>query len=184
MAVDPLLLAQALRTPEDRDVRRTPIVRAVILADPANAADLVPALAQTGELVAANARRILCLFEAPAVPHLLGALTAAGARERKEGIEILWAMLAGENAATIRQTLEQSAQPLFELLDDRRALPDTMPEYVERDFRGRICDLAFIVLQRLIDPTFDQSLFRSLDDHGRDEEIRRMKSRGFGLHIA
>jgi hypothetical protein len=184
MPLDPLLLAQALRTPEDHDVRRTPIVRAVILGDPANAADLVPALAQPGELAAANARRILCLFEAPAVPHLLAALAAAGIRERKEGIEILWAMLVGESAATIRQTLEQSSQPLFKLLDDRRALPDTMPEYVERDFRGRICDLAFIVLQRLIDPNFDQSLFRSLDDDGRDEEIRRMKNRGFGLRVA
>jgi hypothetical protein len=183
MALDPLLLAQALRTPEDRDVRRTPIVRAVILSDPANAADLVPALGQAGELAAANARRILCLFDAAAVPHLLAALTAAGARTRKEGIEILWAMLAGESAATIRQTLEENSQPLFELLDDRRALPDTLPDYIERDFRGRICDLAFIVLQRLIDPKFDQSLFRSLDDEGRDEEIRRMKSRGFGLRI-
>lgn len=184
MPLDSLLREQVLRTPEERDVRTSPIVRAVILPDPANAADLVPMLEQPGGLAAANARRILCLFDALAVPYLLNALVAAGPQVRKEGIEIMWTMLVSESAWTIRETLERNANLIFELLDDSRPLPDTLPDYVERDFNGRICDLAFIVLQRLINPAFDQSLFRSLDDEGRNKEIKQMKARGFGLRIA
>jgi hypothetical protein len=58
-----------------------------------------------------------------------------------------------------------------------------MPDYVERDFRGRICDLAFIVIQQMISPEYDQSLFRSMDENGRNKEIDRLKSRGIGLNI-
>jgi hypothetical protein len=184
MALDPLVLAQALRTPPGQDVRNSPIVRAVILGDPANAAGLVPALEEPGTVQAINARRILCLFDAPAVPYLLAAQATAGAHARQQSIEILWAMLTGENRWAMRETLETNKQPLFDLLDDRRALPDTTPEYVERDFNGRICDLAFVVLQRLIDPDFDQSLFRASENQERDLQIQHLKSRGFGLRIA
>lgn len=44
MAIDPRMLTQVLRTPRDEDVTASPIVRAVILGDPSNAADLVGAL--------------------------------------------------------------------------------------------------------------------------------------------
>jgi hypothetical protein len=70
------------------------------------------------------------------------------------------------------------------LLNDTRPLPDDMPEYIECDFRGRICDLAFIVISQLINREYDQSLFRSVDDSGRNEEIRRFKARGFALNIS
>ena len=92
-------------------------------------------------------------------------------------------MLLGENTWTIRDTLIQIAPDMEVLLDDKRPLPDHMPEYIERDFRGRICDVAFIVLQQLIDVEYDQSVFRSLDDTSRDEEIARLKRRGFGSAI-
>ena len=70
------------------------------------------------------------------------------------------------------------------LLDDTSPLRDDMPAYVERDFHGRICDLAFGIVQQLLDREYDHSLFRSLDGTSRNEEIRRLKIRGFGLHIA
>ena len=51
MAIDLNLVVQVLRTPESRDVTESPIVRAVILSEAANAAALVSALerAQTRE---------------------------------------------------------------------------------------------------------------------------------------
>lgn len=183
MAIDPQMLAQVLSTPKSRDVTESPIVRAVILNDAANAAALVPALERSGTLEAYNARRILCLFEANAAPHLLAELRTAGINARKEGLEILWALLVGEEAWTVRETLTQIAADMEVLLNDKRSLPDHMPEYIERDFRGRICDLAFIELQSLINAEYDQSLFRSLDENGRDIEIARLKRRGFGLNI-
>src|SRR5438445_5474400 len=112
MGVDRLVLEQVLTTPETRDVTRSPIVTAIILSDPANAADLVPALEPVGSNQSTNARRILCLFGAEAVPFLLGPLAAASAELNKEAIEIMWAMFTGESRRTIRNTLAQVSDEL------------------------------------------------------------------------
>ncbi|WON73687.1 hypothetical protein [Nitrosospira sp. Is2] len=184
MAIPPQMLTQVLRTPKTQDVTESPIVRAIILSDASNAAKLVDSLEQSQTLEAYNARRILCLFEADAVSHLLAKLGTAGLNARKEGLEILWALLAAEEAWTVRETLSAVKSDLDKLLDDTRPLPDNMPEYIERDVRGRICDLAFIVISQLVNREYDQSLFRSLDDRGRNEEIRRFKARGIPLNIA
>ena len=183
MAIPPQLLAQVLRTPKTQDVTESPVVRTIILRNPSNAAELVEPLEESQTLEAYNARRILCLFEADAVPHLLAKLGTAGLNARKEGLEILWALLAAEEAGTVRETLSAVKSDLDKLLDDTRPLPDDMPEYIERDVRGRICDLAFIVISQLVNREYDQSLFRSLDDSGRNEEIRRFKARGIPLNI-
>ena len=181
MPVDPLLLEQVLSTPESRDVTASPIVTAVILGDPANAADLVPALEPLGSRRSENARRILCLFGADAVPSLLGALAGASAVTSKEALEVMWAMLIGEDKVTIRDALARVSDELDVLLNDKRPLPDELPAFVERDFVGRICDLAYCVLRYLDDPEFDRSLFRSSDDDARDAEIRRYRGRILSL---
>jgi hypothetical protein len=184
MAIDPNLLAQVLGTADSRDVTGSPIVRAVILSNPDNVADLVPALDDHRTLAASNARTILCLFESNAVRPLLSALRMAGPRARQEGLEVLWALLVSEEPWTVRQSLESVKPDLYFLLDDTSPLHDDMPAYIERDFQGRICDLAFGIVQQLLDRKYDHSLFRSLDGTSRNEEIRRLKTRGFGLHIA
>jgi hypothetical protein len=185
MAVDPQLLSQALRTPDSQDVTESPIVRAVILPDPANAADLVPPLARPDTLESRNARRVLSQFGPDAVPHLLTALVAiANARARTEGLEVLWTLLAMEDVRTVRDRLAGSEGELGVLFRDSSPLVADMPEYIERDFEGRVCDLAYIVVQELMDSDFDQSSFRSLDDDGRDRAIRQLLGRGFANSIA
>jgi hypothetical protein len=181
--IDAQLLAQVLSTPEARDVSDSPIVHAVILRDTANAADLVPSLSESGTLEAVNARRILALFAPGAVPHLMRALQTAGPNEREEGLEALWALLVGEEHWTVREMLTAASHDLDQLLSDQTPLPDDMPEHIERDFRGRICDFAYIVIRQLLDSEFDQSLFRSLDDRGRDDAIRQWRAGGYGLHM-
>src|SRR4051812_45356432 len=119
MALDPRLLDQVLTTPESRDVLASPIVTAIILTDPANAADLVPALEPVGSIRAKNARRVLCMFGAAAVPSLLGSLGNASPETTKEAIEIMWAMLVGENKTTIREVMAQVGDDLDRLLADR-----------------------------------------------------------------
>jgi hypothetical protein len=180
MAIDPQLLEQVLRIPESRDVLGSPIVTAVVLQDPANAAALVPRLEDYSSLEARNARRILCQFGTDAVPHIVLALAQAQLEARKAGIEVIWAILTGEPEREVRDVLTGVQPGLGTLLDDRRELPDHMPGYIERDFEGRLCDFTFLLLQQLVDAEYDQSLFRSLDDDGRDEEIGRLKGRGFG----
>ncbi|HMJ37818.1 MAG TPA: hypothetical protein VK501_28175 [Baekduia sp.] len=181
MAVDPQLLAQALRTPESQDVTETPIARAVILTEPANVVDLVPALERGDTLESRNARRILCQFGPDAVPHLLGALAAtASADARAEGVAVLWALLSVEEPHVVRAQLRDAWPAVGALLRDPSRLPDTVPEYVERDFTGRVCDLAYVVVEELLDHRFDQTSFRVLDDGGRDRAIRELLSGGLG----
>jgi hypothetical protein len=185
MAVESHLLHQALRTPESQDVTETPIVRAIILADPANAADLVPALARPDTIESRNARRVLCQFGPDAAPHLLTALAGTeNTWARTEGIEILWALLTDEDARTVRERVTASAAELSTLLSDVRPMAVDIPELVERDFEGRVCDLLYVVIQELFDDDYDQSAFRNLDDEGRDAELRRWLSREVGGGIA
>lgn len=184
MPIDPIILDRVLRTPASRDIRASPIVTAVILSDPANAADLVPILDQVESVQARNARRILCLFGAAAVPYLIKALHNAGLYARKAGIETLWSMMLGENRWTIRNTLAQIAPDIEVLLNDKRPLPVIPLDPMETSFDGRICDLAFVGLQELMDFKYDDALFLNLDDNERDAEINRFRSRGFGLGIA
>lgn len=163
----------------------TPIVRAVVLADPANVADLVPFLTRPDSLESRNARRVVCEFGPDAVTHLVTALTATvSARARKEGTSALWALLATEDARTVRESLTAVGAELRVLFADTSPLPDEMPEHIERDFRGRVCDLVYIVVRELLDQDFDQSSFRGLDDPGRDEEIRQWLFRGPGGAVA
>jgi hypothetical protein len=176
VAVDPQLLTQALRTPEDRDVVDSPIVRAVILVEPENAALLVPALARPDTLEARNARSILCEFEESAVPYLLSALAGTDdAQTRKAGIDVLWTIVGAVDVRSRRTLLEESTAQIVTLLGDRRPVPDTMPAYVERDFRPRICDHLYVIIQELLDPEYDQSSFRGLTDEDRDLAIRRLR---------
>jgi len=180
MALDPLLLDQVLRTPEGRDVTASPIVTAIILSDPANAAELVPALERAGTLEAGNARRVLCLFSPEAAAPLVAKLVGAGLNARREGLEVLWCLLSTEDQRTVRDALAQAGPGLEVLLDDRRPVPDDLPAYIESDFMGRVCDEAFLVARELLDPEYDSSLFRSLDEEGRNEEIARFKRQAPG----
>ncbi|HXV43245.1 MAG TPA: hypothetical protein VEC96_09295 [Anaerolineae bacterium] len=181
--MDPLLLDQALRTPEGRDVTASPIVRTIVLADPANAADLVPALEQPDSLEGRNALRILCLFGPEAAGPLVAALVGAGLWARLAGLDVLWCLLSTEEPRTVRDGLAQARPGLETLLDDRRPVPDDLPEFIEHDFLGRVCDQAFLIAREMLDPEYDASVFRRLDENGRDQEIARFKRQMPGAAI-
>jgi hypothetical protein len=181
MVIDPRMLEQALRTPETQDVTDTPIVRGIILADPANAADLVPYLARPDSLQGRNALRILCQFDSVAVPILLDAIAASASPiVRTTGLAAMWAMFVGESLAIVREHLAASAPSINLLLADRSPLPDEMPDHIERDFRGRVCDMTYVVVNEIQNPEFDQSTFRGMNDQERDRAIRQLQARGFG----
>jgi hypothetical protein len=184
MALDPHLLAQALRTPESQDVTETPIVRAIVLQDPANAADLVPVLVRADALEARNARRVLCAFGPDAAPVVAQALatTATSARARAEGIAVLWALLAAEEPHVVRARLAAAWDAITALLRDPAPVPDELPAHVERDFPDRrVCDVAYVVVEELRDADFDQSTFRALDADGRDQAIAELSGRSGAL---
>lgn len=176
MALDPALLARALRTPPDRDVTSAPYVRSVALAEAAHAAELVPFLAG-GAVEAGNAGAVLCAFGPDAVPHLVQALGEQPARVREQGVDVLWAILHGEPRAVVQDALRAAAAGLDVLLDDRDPLPDERPEHVERDFRGRVCDLVYLVVRILREPQWDESVFVAADAAGRDAAIRVLRAR-------
>ena len=93
-------------------------------------------------------------------------------------------MCIGEPAAVIRETLEASTGATNTLLNDRSPLPDDLPESVERDFRGRVCDMVFVVVRELQDAAYDQSTFRGMDPQERDRAIADLRSRGASGLIA
>lgn len=174
MAVDPKLLAELLKTPETEGVTQSPIVIDLI-KDPANADGLVSSLDADAALEVRNARLILCEFDSRAIRALFTGVSSAKANGRQQRLQVLWTLLATESASTIRESLQGVKDRLNLLLDDRASLPDVGPDYIEHDVRGRLCDLTYIVVQQLLSPTFDQSLFRSLDNAGRDREITTLK---------
>lgn len=179
------MLDQALRTPESQDVVETPIVHAVILPDPANAAQLVPFLAESTSLSGRNALRILCQFGPEAVPGTLAALVGVpSAVARTRALAAIWSMVIGESPRAIKEQLATAAGSLNTLLGDRSPVPDDLPEYVERDLRARVCDLAYIVVQELQNPDYDQSAFRGMGDSERDLAISALISRGFTSMIS
>lgn len=181
MPLDPQLLSQVLRTPKSKDVTESPIVNAIVLQDPSNSADLVDPLEEPDTLESYNARLILCQFEADAVPAFASRLAVAGPNARRQGLDILWALLTGEAPKAIRDSLTSVKPALDTLLDDKTPLPDEIPPHIEQDFQGRICDLAYVRIQLLLSPQFDQSLFRSLDDRGRDQQIEVLKRTNFSM---
>lgn len=183
MPLDPQLISQVLRTPKSKDVTKSPIVNAIILQDPSNAADLVEPLEEPDTLESYNARLILCQFEADAVPAFASRLTVAGPNARRQGLDIIWALLMSEAPRSIRDSLSSIKSALNTLLDDETSLPDAIPAYIEQDFRGRICDLAYIRIQLLLSPDFDQSLFRSSDDKGRDQQIEVLQRTDFSMRL-
>ena len=175
MPVDPETLDYVLGTPLTQDVADSPLVTGVILADPANAADLVPALDDVGTNRSANALRVLALFVPEAAPFAVAAAAQHSEEARADVLQCCWAMLTGESELTIRQILAGMSAGLGPLFDDRTPVPDDMPAYIERDFRGRICDLAFIVVSLLLNPGYDQSPFRMMEDTERDNEITQLR---------
>lgn len=185
MVVDPEMLEQALRTPEAQDVTDTPIVRGIVLTDPANAAALVPYLDRPDSLQGRNALRILSQFGPAAVPVTLNAMASNGSSMvHSNGLTAIWSMFVGEPLAVVREYLAASTSSIHALLDDRSPLPDDMPAYIERDFRGRVCDMVYVVINELQNPRFDQSTFRGMDDRERDRAIVQLKARGFGNLVA
>jgi hypothetical protein len=184
--LDPTILEQVLKTPDTQDVTQSSIVSEAILQDPSNAADLVGALDAGDTLEARNARKILCEFESPAVPHLLEKVADVGVNARQQILEVLWALLITETPTAKRDSLRpvNVKAKLNMLLDDRRPLPDRLPAYIERDFSGRLCDLAYVVIQQLLSATFDQSLFQSLENADRDSEILVLKTSDLSEPVA
>lgn len=177
MLIEPLLLQQLLDLPSNQDITRSPIATNILLPDPANAALLISYLDQPGTKYAALSRRLLCNFDGKAVPFIMDALLLAGSNARIGGIEIISTILQLENIWTVGETLAAVNAQLTELLQDRRPL--SIPEGpVEIDFRGRICDLLYLVLVNLINPLSDQSEFRGADDSERDRMIANLKLNG------
>ena len=182
MPLDPRLLNQVLHAPLDVDVGESPIVTAIVLRDPANAEALVPFLDEPDGAAAVHARQILCRFDRSAVPGVMRAL-AEGDRSadgRASGLDVLWSILLGERPHTIRAVWREAAVEARTLLDDRRPIPDRAPSFVERDFQGRVCDRAYLVIAQSMNRTMDVSEFRASDDDARDREIRRLDRRVFG----
>lgn len=182
MPIDPKLLDRVLSAPRDVDIATTPVVTALVLQDPANAEILVPFLDDPDSTAGIHARQILCRFDRAALPFVMRMLAddRRGPDGRASGLDVVWSVLMAEEAFGVRAALRELAAEAGTLLDDRRPIPDRFPEFVERDFVGRVCDRAYLVLAHLIEPKADLSVFRAADHDTRDQLIRRLRQKLFG----
>jgi hypothetical protein len=180
MPLDPAIRDLVLRTPPDRDLAAMPIVTTQVLADPENAVEFVPYLARRDSPVYSNALRLLCLFDRAAVPGLAGALAEHNELVRQEGLGVIWSILFLESPQVVRHSLAEAWPNLTKLLGDQRPLVDAMPPHIERDFRGRVGDAAYIVVRGLLDREFDQSEFRAMTPDERDREVTTLIRNGPG----
>jgi hypothetical protein len=181
VALDPRLLDQVLRAPRALDVGETPIATAIVLRDPANAQTLAPFLDDPDSTAGVHARQILCRFGRSAVPFLMRALADSERSPdgRAQGLDVLWSMLLATAPGDVRSILREVAGDARTLLGDKTTIPDQALAYIERDFQGRICDRAYLVLAHLVDREIDLSRFRAMGADERDQEIRRLERRLF-----
>jgi hypothetical protein len=102
------------------------------------------------------------------------ALAESDASVRQEGLGVIWSILFFEPSPLIRRSLAEAWTDLAVVLGDRRPLIDMTrcQAAAKRDFRGRVGDLAFLVVRGLLDRDFDQSEFRALTPEERDRELR------------
>ena len=103
----------------------SPIVTAVILSNPANAADLALELEAVGTRRASNARRILCQFGADAIPYLLRAAATGSADASPSAAPSVIAKLVDpkvKDEAPLDKAKQSAWEELESVLDRRERL--------------------------------------------------------------
>lgn len=179
MAIEKHLLEYVVRNQDEMEICDSPIVQTIVLIQPENVVQLVPYLDEKDTVQSRNARRILCLFDSDAVPFIANVMNNTNWRRRAECLEIIWAILSIEQAFLVPDILTSIALNLSAVFDDTTFIDEELSEKTEVDFKGRVCDLAFIVVKYLLDPNFDRSSFRSASNDERDAEINRLRREGY-----
>jgi hypothetical protein len=170
--VDQRLIEQVLDSPPGRNVVRTPIATAILFQDPSSAGQVVAYL-DGSERRSSNTLALLAFYDERALSFFLDACSRLSSRGKALAVDALYPMLSGLAPLQARTLLGSSVGGLLPLLLERAPMPFDVAAGIEVDFLGRVCDDCYIVLQALVDPEGDISIFIRSTEEERDGEIQR-----------
>ena len=179
MAIDQQMLNHIIQNKDDISFAGSALVRTIVLTQPENALQLVPFLDEQDTIRSRNARRMLCRFDADAVPFIVQIMNDETSRRTAECLEIIWAILSSEPFNIVMEVMAASAPSFATTFENRTLIEEDFPEGTEVDLKERVCDLAYTVFNYLLDSEFDRSTFRSASNDARDVEIQRFKRMGY-----
>lgn len=177
MPVDDTLIKKLLADPRIEDFEESLIFQSQILDKPEAAEILVGLMHSESSIIAQRARRMLCLFHRPALKPVAKGLSLSGALWRSNLLSILWTIISVHDFREQTAMFEEVLPHVALLLQDPS---DVLPAYKgqpEIEYEYRVCDEAYVFIQRLRDPKFDEDIFRYGQTEERDYEIRVIRSR-------
>ncbi len=177
MLPEQTLIERLLADARVEDFQENLVFRTQILNKPEAAQTLMVIMANADrQTIGQRAQQMLTLFDASALPALAAGLTRPGALWRYDLLNILWAIISVYETDEIPALLASVQAQVMALFEDATPIMLEFEDPVEVEFIYRVRDQAYAFIQRLRDPRFDESYFRMLDDAGRDQEIRGLRS--------
>ena len=176
MPIEEAVVRRLLADARVRDFDGSPVFRS-IAKDPAAADILVNILREGRGETAARARRMLCLFDEVALPALMRGLMEEGSLWRSDLLHIIWTILAVYEPEAMPRFVAALTPGLVELFRDKSVVAPTYEFPIEVEYRYRVCDEAYVLVQRMRDPEFDESTLRGESLEERDAEIRLLRGR-------
>lgn len=131
---------------------------------------------ETGE-TASRAKRMLGQFNTSALTVIAKALDYHDVEWRSQLLDVIWAIVSVEELRDREVALKDIFSQIEPLLSDQTLIPFKPELPVEIEYLYRISDEVYAIYQRLLDDEFDESLFRAMEFHERDVEIRIFRSR-------
>jgi hypothetical protein len=173
------LLIMGMLEDEELDFLESPAFRNRILTQAQESVEILLGILKNGpENLATRAGEMLSLFNADAVPFIASALDQGDSEWREQLLVILWSILASLDSKEIEGLLQTLAPHPVPLLRDSTLTVGTAPvEPVEQEYRYRLCDEAYAMLQYLRNPDFEEDIFRHMDEDERDKEIQALSRR-------
>jgi hypothetical protein len=171
-------LARRLLASADTDVIwRNRLFRERVLNQPGAAEFLLEVMQKETGKPALGARCMLCQFDVSALPFIAQKLSDPQVAWRDGLLEVLWAIISVEKPRDRVAAIQSVFPSIDPLLEDHSVIPFEHELPIEVEYEYRICDEAYALCQRLLNPDFDESLFTILEFEERDIEIRNFRSR-------
>lgn len=177
MPIDRALIGRLLADSRVEDFEQSPVFTSQIQDRPEAATILLDIMRNESPATAARARAMLALFDQPALEPIAAALALDGAVWRRSLLNLLWALITTHESREWPALLDLVVPDVLPLFRDETVVPADLESGLEIEYEYRVCDEAYTMCQRLLHPDFDESLFRGLDFHERDGEIRVLQSR-------
>jgi hypothetical protein len=175
LAVDDELILRLLRGGDGAE--RTLLFRTEVLDKPEGALSILRVMYSSSAELAERARSLLCRFRQGALEPVGQALQWEGGLWRYELLDVAWALVSAHPRRDRAALLAQAEAGFRAVLGDPTVVRPRVTGRPEVEYVYRVCDRAYAVWRRLVDPEFDEQWFRFLGFDERDGAIRALQAR-------